>query len=159
MRKNPLTLFLVFHPDGGNFRCACVDVTHVQLVATTIRGLCGLLCQPVGSQGVGSHVHLCPRPCLSTCRWARIPTHQHKRTTRCAARAPILAVLQPHVCHRQTSGLSPLARTCSWTESFLRQLHDSAHRFIFQCITNLHSKIGDSFCKTLLFSVRAPLRV
>ena len=25
----------------------------------------------------GSYVHFCPRPCLSTCRWARLATHRH----------------------------------------------------------------------------------
>ena len=28
-------------------------------------------------QGSGSCFHFCPRPCVSTCRWARLATHRH----------------------------------------------------------------------------------
>ena len=27
------------------------------------------------------HIHTCPRPCSSTCRWARLATHRHTGTT------------------------------------------------------------------------------
>ena len=38
-----------------------------------------LLCLPACSQDQGSrsHVHFCPHPCSSTCRWARLATHRH----------------------------------------------------------------------------------
>ena len=32
-------------------------------------------------KGSGSYVHFCPRPCSSTYRWAKLPTHRHKGTT------------------------------------------------------------------------------
>ena len=53
-------------------------------------------------KGSGSHIHFCPRPCSSTCRWARLATHRHWGPL-CVSRAlvPTLAVQPPHVCHRQ----------------------------------------------------------
>ena len=66
----------------------------------------------------------------SKCRWARLSTHRHWGPHLCGVLAliPHLAMLPPPVCHHQGTGLSPLARTCSWTWS---SFHDSAHRFVF----------------------------
>ena len=48
-----------------------------------------------------------------------------KGHTKCVARAlvPTLAAKAPHVCHRQGTGLSPLASTCSRTWTFPSRLH------------------------------------
>ena len=51
-------------------------------------------------KGSGSYAHFCPRPWLSTCRWARARDPPTQRDhTQCAARAlmPILAVYPPYV--------------------------------------------------------------
>ena len=52
--------------------------------------------------------------------------------TVCAIRAlmPTLVVQVPHVCHRQETGPSLWARTCSATRTFPRRLHTKAHRFL-----------------------------
>ena len=84
-------------------------------------------------KGSGSHVHVCPRPCSSTCRWARHPTHRHKGTT-LSVQSVLSCPLWP-CAHRmcviaKETGLSPLAGTCSRTWAFLRRLHIQAHRFL-----------------------------
>ena len=56
-KKHSLTLC----PDRSNFRCTCVDVMDVQMVAVTILGLCGFFSLPVRSQRWASHVDLCLR--------------------------------------------------------------------------------------------------
>ena len=40
----------------------------------------------------GPYIHFCPRPCSSTCRWARLATHRHWRLL-----VPTLAASPPHV--------------------------------------------------------------
>ena len=50
------------------------------------------------------------------------PTDALDHTSRVSrALVPTLSVLPPHVCHRQETGLSPLARTCSRTWTSLRK--------------------------------------
>ena len=76
-----------------------------------------------------------------------------QRTTQhCEVRAlmPLSTVYPPHVCHRQGTGQSPTARTCSRTRATLQRLHVSA---ICLCVTWLDcwtqrpgfEKIGDNF--------------
>ena len=102
-------------------------------------------------KGSGSHVHLGPRPCSSTRRQARLSTHHHKRTIRCAANALTLPLWpgshRMYVIARRLCCLRWLAHG-SWARSFLWRLHDSAHRFLFCTTThttNLKSQIGDGF--------------
>ena len=37
--------------------------------------------RPLLLSSQGSYVHFCPRPCSSTYRWAKLPTHHHKGTS------------------------------------------------------------------------------
>ena len=79
----------------------------------------------VTHKGSGSQFHVCPRPCLSTCRWARLATHRHWGPL-CVS--PVLSCPLWPCNHRmcviaREIGLSPLARTCSKTWVFLRRLH------------------------------------
>ena len=70
---------------------------------------------------------VCPRPCSSTNRRAKLFTHRHTGTTqRCEVRAltPSLSQSPPHVCHRQGPGLFEQARTRGVRWSFL--LHKSS---------------------------------
>ena len=48
----------------------------------------------VTHKGSGSQFHVCPRPCLSTCRWAKARNPPTLETTLCVSRAlmPTLAV-------------------------------------------------------------------
>ena len=81
------------------------------------------LCQVTCTKVTMSYVHFRARPCSSTCRWARLPSHRHQGT-QCSPcpHAPTLATQPPQVCHRRETGLSPLARTRrTWT--FLRRPH------------------------------------
>ena len=71
-------------------------------------------------KGSVSHVHFHPRPCSSTDRWARPSSH---RNFEVRALMPTLASSPPHVCHRQGTGLSPQARKCSRTLTFLGRLN------------------------------------
>ena len=104
----------------------------------------------------GSYVRVCPRPCLSTCRWARLATHRHNGPpTQRAVRAlmPTLAASPPHVCHRRQTGLSPLARTYSRMWPFLWRLHILAHFFPLFGLFNAEvwiQKIGDSLPSDLV---------
>ena len=80
-------------------------------------------------QVTGSHARFCPRLCSNTCRWIRLSTHRHRdhiqyvafRHSECAVRDCMrhFHLQPPHVCHRQGTGLSPEARTCGGTLSFL----------------------------------------
>ena len=54
-------------------------------------------------KGSESSVHVCPRPCSSTDRWAKLSTHRHNKDNphrSPCSHAPV-AMLPPHVCHRQ----------------------------------------------------------
>ena len=120
------------------------------LVAMTSLGLCGFVCLPVGSQGVG----------VFTFDFARVLFRAHvdkpgsrptstkePHVVQPVLSRPLLASSPPHVGHRRETGLTPLARTCSWTWSFPWRLHDSAHPFlVFTAVhnTKLNSKNGDS---------------
>ena len=128
-------------------RRLCVDVVkcclcHWSCLVLSLRSAC--LFEHKGS---GSYVHLCPRPCLSTCRWARLATHRHWGPL-CVS--PVLSCpLWP--CNRRMcvitkeTGQSPLARTCSRTWVFLRRLHILA---LSLCLTPSQKttiqKIGDN---------------
>ena len=94
--------------------CKSLFIQHgVKLGRVTITGLhfCGLspscysLFLPVifVRKGSESYVHLCPCPCSSTYRWARLATHQHKgpHPVWSVLSMPTVAVQPPHVCHRQ----------------------------------------------------------
>ena len=89
---------------------------------------------PGDAQGVGVSTLTCAHilPCSTTYRSARLPTHRHKGPHLCEVCALTLplAVSPPHVCRHQETGLSPLARSCSWTWSFLKRLHVWAYRVI-----------------------------
>ena len=52
----------------------------------------------------GSQVHLCPRPCSSTCRWAKLQTHRRRRPHSVCILLPSWVLLPPRVCHRQETG-------------------------------------------------------
>ena len=39
--------------------------------------ICLRACSHSQDRGRGSHFDFCPRPCSSTCRWARLATHRH----------------------------------------------------------------------------------
>ena len=89
---------------------------------------------------LGSHVYFCPRPCLSTFRWARLATHR---------RGEPHSVYHARPCdHRMCvtaaneTGLSPLARTCSRTWTFRRRLHIWALRSL--CLTPFTSENDDT---------------
>ena len=75
-------------------------------------------------QREGSDVHFCPRPCSSTFRRAKLAPTDTEDQNQGVVRAltPPLAVLLPHVCHRQETGLSPLTRTCCRTLALLMRL-------------------------------------
>ena len=123
------------------------------------------LCLFVVNKGSGSRVHGCPRPCLSTFRWAKFSTHRHRGPhSGCnpCSRA------QWHMHHRmcviaKETGLSPLACTCSKTSTFLRRLHISAHRFL--CLVAFTSGNHDTIFwrqltpETVLSSVSVAKRV
>ena len=104
--------------------CGCSEVLLVSLVLSclvlSLRSACLF-----AYKASGSYVHFCPRPCLSTCRWARLATHRHWGPL-CVS--PVLSCpLWP--CNRRMcviakeTGQSPLAHTCSRTWVFLRRLH------------------------------------
>ena len=78
-----------------------------------------LFCLPVRSQGVWASL------CRAPVDEPGFPPTDAKDHTLCVVRAlmPTSAALPPHVCHRQETGLSPLARTCSKTWVFLQRLH------------------------------------
>ena len=93
----------------------------------------------VTHKGSGSQFHVCPRPCLSTCRWARLATHRHWRPL-CVS--PVLSCPLWPCNHRmcviaREIGLSPLARTCSRTWVFLRRLPIQA---LSLCLTPFNSE-------------------
>ena len=106
--------------------CGCSQVLLVSLVLSclvlSLRSACLFARKGKGS---GSYVHFCPRPCLSTCRWARLATHRHWGPL-CVS--PVLSCpLWPYnrrmcVIAKET-GQFPLARTCSRTWVFQRRLH------------------------------------
>ena len=54
----------------------CVSLLFLHLVFLFLF-LIHCLCACRYSQGSGYHVHFCPRPCSSTCRWANFSTHRH----------------------------------------------------------------------------------
>ena len=85
------------------YSCLCVCVSRRLFVAQGVGALHSLLPASLSEhQTIGQA--FCP--------------HQHQGTTplrTVRALMPTLAVLPPHVCHRQKTGLSPLARTCSKT--------------------------------------------
>ena len=96
----------------------------------------------VTHKGSGSQFHVCPRPCLSTCRWARLATHRHWGPL-CVS--PVLSCPLWPCNHRmcviaREFGLSPLARTCSRTWVFLRRLHIWA---LSLCLTPFKSENHD----------------
>ena len=82
-------------------------------------------------KGLGSYVHVCPRPCSSTNRWAKLATHLRKDHTQCYLHShhcevwvltPLVPVQPWHVCHRQKTGLPPMACRRSRTWSLLARL-------------------------------------
>ena len=107
-------------------------MTDVQLVAITMLGLCGFFCVPVGShrsRGL-TFTFACVLVRARVVGPGSPPTNtKEPHVVQPVRSRPFLALFSPQVCHRQETGLSPLARTCCWTWSFLRRLRDSAHRF------------------------------
>ena len=100
-------------------RCMWVSLCFRSFVVIDSCWCCviGFACYAFAFSGVllhkvlGSYVHVCPRPCLSTCRWARLATHRHNGPpAECVLRAlmPAVAPSPPHVCHRQGIGLSSM---------------------------------------------------
>ena len=89
-------------------------------------------------KGSGSYVDLCPRPCPSTYRWARLATHRHWGPL--CVYPVLLCPLWP--CnHRmcviaKEAGQSLQARTCSRTWTFLRRRHTEALRSL--CLNAVH---------------------
>ena len=75
--------------------------------------------------------------------------------TECAVRAlmPTLASSPPHVCHRQGTGLSPMARTCSRTWVFIERLRSVHVR------KPRSKKMATIFLETQLSFVRIAKRV
>ena len=78
----------------------------------------------------GSYVHVCLRPCSNTHRMGQALHPPKQWTTHCANCALVL----PEPCYKRMCVIakrlgSLIARTCSWTWSFLWRLHDLAHRF------------------------------
>ena len=102
-------------------------------------------------KGSGSHIHFCPRPCSSTCRWASLATHRHwgPLCVYTVLSCPIWPCYHRMCVIAKETGLSPLARTCSRTWIFLRRLHILALRSL--CLNTIHvrkrrsKKIGDNF--------------
>ena len=100
---------------------------------------------PLGiRKGSGSHVH-CPRPCSSTCRWAKFSTHRHRGPhSVCNPRTRAhLGLSPPHVCHRQRDcGCLRWLAHAKKRQTFLRRRHISAHRF--SCLIAFMSENHDS---------------
>ena len=96
------------------------------------------------AQEVGSYVSVCRRPCLEHQSMGQalnpLTSEDHTSCVSPCSHAPS-DLEQPHVCHRQKTGLSPLARTRSWTWSFLKRSHIWTHRFL--CLTSFTSEHHD----------------
>ena len=111
----------------------------------------------------GSYVHFCPRPCLSTCRWARLATHRHWGPL-CVYPVP-LCPLWP--CNHsmcviaKETGQSPWARTCSKTWTFISKAPPHLGVPLFACRSAQKTtipKIGGRFsvihgCRSLLLQL------
>ena len=95
--------------------------------------------------------HVLVRPLVDGA--ASRPTDKIGKRTSCSSCSPAtLAVLSPHVCHRQETGLSRLARTCSRTWKLLKHPDVQAHR-PFTSATSIEN-VAIVSPKTRLFSVR-----
>ena len=78
---------LVVAPTATSAQTACTSVApsvRCRGGTATLRHLSRLLAPAVAcrwphvKEGSGSHGHFCPRPDLSTCRWAKLATHRHR---------------------------------------------------------------------------------
>ena len=75
---------------------SCLVLSCLVLSCLVLRSACS------HTKVSGSYVHYCPRPCSSTCRWARLATHRHWGPLH--VYPELLCQLWPcnqHVCHRQ----------------------------------------------------------
>ena len=76
----------VFH--SCHFSCFPIHLSTVavclsRLLVCVSSSFCLSSCL-MAHRGSGSHIHLCPRPCSSTYRWAGLPPHRHKGPHLCA---------------------------------------------------------------------------
>ena len=85
-------------------------------------------------KGPGPYIHFCPRPCSSTCRWARLATHRRRGPHFVCIPCSRATVLPRHVWRRQETGLSPVVRTCSMKWEVLRRFHNWEHRRLFDTV-------------------------
>ena len=111
------------------------------------------------TKGSGSHVRLCPRPCSSTDRWARLTSHRHQRTSLrtmsvpppsvwCVLSCPFTHVTAACVSSSRDWAVSTLARTSQQDMVIsLAPPHLGAPFLLFERFTSdtRSLKIGDDF--------------